>query len=64
MFLRSSTSSAVGCTDSESTKIKSLKTTTYRVYPSKELESIWKKWVSAARKVYNISIEQLNKNQG
>ncbi|NEO10641.1 MAG: helix-turn-helix domain-containing protein [Moorea sp. SIO3I8] len=41
-----------------------MKTTTYRVYPSKELESIWKKWVSAARKVYNISIEQLNKNQG
>jgi len=64
MFWRSSMSSAVGCTDSESTKIKSLKTTTYRVYPSKELESIWKKWVSAARKVYNISIEQLNKNQG
>ncbi|WP_198954194.1 RNA-guided endonuclease InsQ/TnpB family protein [Moorena bouillonii] len=36
----------------------------YQVYPSKELEDIWKKWMAAVRQVYNISIEQLNKNQG
>jgi putative transposase len=34
------------------------------VYPSKELAIIWKKWVSAVRKVYNISIAYLNQNQG
>jgi len=36
----------------------------YRVYPSKELAIIWKKWVAAVRKVYNISIAYLNQNQG
>ncbi|AFZ27869.1 transposase, IS605 OrfB family, central region [Cylindrospermum stagnale PCC 7417] len=36
----------------------------YRVYPTKELEFIWKKWVAAVRKVYNISIAYLNENQG
>lgn len=36
----------------------------YRVYPSKELAVIWKKWVAAVRKVYNISIAYLNQNQG
>ncbi|AOY84883.2 transposase [Moorena producens JHB] len=64
MFSQLSTSSVVGSTDSGSTSEKSLKTVSYRVYPSKELEKIWKKWVSAVRKVYNISIEQLNRNQG
>jgi len=34
------------------------------VYPVKELEFIWKKWVAAVRKVYNISIAYLNENQG
>lgn len=34
------------------------------MYPSKELEVIWKKWVAAVRKVYNISIAYLNSNQG
>ncbi|WP_293098032.1 transposase [Moorena sp. SIOASIH] len=57
-------SSVAGSTDLESISKKSLKTVSYRVYPSKELEKIWKKWISAVRKVYNISIEQLNKNQG
>ncbi|MCW9681701.1 hypothetical protein FJR41_013015 [Dolichospermum planctonicum UHCC 0167] len=50
--------------DSESTKNKSLKTVSYRVYPVKELELIWKKWMAAVRKVYNISIAYLNENQG
>jgi len=36
----------------------------YRVYPTKELEAIWKKWVAATRKVYNLSIAFLNQNQG
>jgi putative transposase len=36
----------------------------YRLYPCKELEIIWKKWVAAVRKVYNISIAYLNENQG
>ena len=34
------------------------------MYPSKELEVIWKKWVGAVRKVYNISIAYLNEHQG
>lgn len=60
----SSMSSVADCTDSESTKNKLLKTVSYRVYPAKELELIWKKWVAAVRKVYNISIAYLNDNQG
>jgi putative transposase len=64
IFLPSSTSSVADCTDSESTKNKLLKTVSYRVYPSKELSVIWKTWVNAVRKVYNISIAYLNKNQG
>jgi putative transposase len=59
-----SMSSVVDCTGLESTKDKLLKTVSYRVYPAKELEIIWKKWVSAVRKVYNISIAYLNENQG
>jgi len=55
---------AADCTDSENTKSKSLKTLSYRVYPTKELEAIWKKWVAATRKVYNLSIAFLNQNQG
>jgi putative transposase len=34
------------------------------VYPCKELEQIWKRWVAAVRKVYNISIAYLNQHQG
>ncbi|MUG96582.1 transposase [Scytonema sp. UIC 10036] len=34
------------------------------MYPSKELAAIWKKWVAAVRKVYNISIAYLNEHQG
>jgi putative transposase len=34
------------------------------VYPGKELTAIWKKWVAAVRKTYNISIAYLNQNQG
>jgi putative transposase len=57
-------SSVADYMDSESTKNKSLKTVSYRVYPVKELELIWKKWIAAVRKVYNISIAYLNENQG
>jgi putative transposase len=64
IFSPSSTSLVADCTDSENTKSKSLKTLSYRVYPSKELEAIWKKWVAAARKIYNISIAFLNQHQG
>jgi putative transposase len=62
--LRDATRTVADCTDSGSTRSKSLKTVSYRVYPVKELEFIWKKWVSAVRKVYNISIAYLNENQG
>ncbi len=34
------------------------------MYPCKELATIWKQWVNAARKVYNISIAYLNEHQG
>jgi putative transposase len=62
--LPSSMYSVADCTDCENTKSKLLKTVSYRVYPSKELAVIWKKWVTAVRKVYNISIAYLNQNQG
>ncbi len=48
IFLPSFMSSVVDCTDCESTKNKLLKTVSYRVYPCKELERIWKKWVAAS----------------
>ena len=64
MFLPSSTPSVSGCEDSPSTKSKSLLTVTYRVYPCRELEKVWKKWIAGVRKVYNISIAYLNENQG
>jgi len=60
----SSTSLVVDCTDCENTKSKFVKTVSYRVYPCKKLAIIWKQWVSAARKVYNISIAYLNEHQG
>ena len=60
---QSSTSLVADCTDSESTKSNSLKTVSYRVYPTKELSKIWKQWVGAVRMVYNISIAYLNEHQ-
>lgn len=62
--LPSSIPLAVDCMDCGSTKSKFVKTVSYRVYPCKELAAIWKQWVSAARKVYNISIAYLNEHQG
>ncbi len=59
-----STSSVADYTDLESTKSKFVKTVSFRVYPCKELATIWKRWVSAVRKVYNISIAYLNEHQG
>jgi putative transposase len=61
--LPSSTSSVAGSTDLESTKSKLLKTVSYRVYPSKALEQVWKRWVYAVRRVYNLSIAYLNQHQ-
>jgi len=60
----SSMSLVVDCPDSGNTKSKFVKTVSYRVYPCKELAIIWKQWVSAVRKVYNISIGYLNEYQG
>lgn len=62
--LPSSTYLAVDCTDLGSTLDKFVKTVSYQVYPCKELAAIWKKWASAVRKVYNISIAYLNEHQG
>lgn len=64
IFLQSSTSLAVGSTVLENTKSESLKTVSYRVYPTKQLEKIWKKWIAAALMVYNIAISYLNEEQG
>lgn len=33
------------------------------MYPTKDLEKIWKQWVAAVRKVYNIAIAYLNEHQ-
>jgi putative transposase len=62
-YWQSSMSSVVDCTDLESTKSKLLKTVSYRVYPIKALERLWKQWVAAVRQVYNISIAYLNEHQ-
>ena len=48
-----STSLAADYTDSASTKKLYVKTLSYRVYPGKALNSLWKQWVGATRKVYN-----------
>jgi putative transposase len=62
-YLPLSMSSVAGFTDLESTKRQYVKTVSYRVYPVKALNSIWKKWVGAYRFVYNLSIAYLNQNQ-
>ena len=64
IYSQSSTSLAVDCTDSESTKSKSLKTLTYRVYPKGQTRKVWMLRVHANRKVYNNAIAYLNKYQG
>lgn len=64
IFWPSFTSSVADYTDSENTKNKLLKTVSYQVYPNKELSIIWKKWIAAVRKVYNISMSYLNEHQG
>jgi len=51
--LPSSTVSAPDSTDSENTKLKSKK---IRVYPSQELNKLWKQWNAACRYVYNQAI--------
>jgi hypothetical protein len=48
-----STVLAADYTDLESTKLCSKK---IRIYPQPELEKIWKQWMAAARRCYNIAI--------
>ncbi|MCC3406677.1 MAG: hypothetical protein JGK17_14000 [Microcoleus sp. PH2017_10_PVI_O_A] len=55
---------AAWVSDSENTNSKYAKTVSYQVYPCHKLGVIRKKWVSAVRKVYNISIAYLDEHQG
>lgn len=64
IYSQSFTSSVIDCTDLESTKNKSLKTLTYRVYPKGETKKIWMLRIHANRKVYNNAIAYLNQHQG
>jgi putative transposase len=64
IYSPSSTSLVADCTDLESTKSKSLKTLTYRVYPKGETRKIWMLRIHANRKVYNNAIAYLNQHQG
>ncbi|MEG5059002.1 hypothetical protein QUB60_12770 [Microcoleus sp. A2-C5] len=50
--------------NSEITNNKYAKTLSYQIYRCHKLAAIWKKWVSAVRKVYHISITYLNEHQG
>jgi putative transposase len=50
---QSFTASAVDCTDSESTNLKSKK---IRIYPTSELNKVWRKWLAACRYCYNQAI--------
>ncbi len=59
IFSPYSTALAADSTDSESTKLKSKK---IKVYPSRELNQVWRKWLAAVRFCYNqaISHQRLN----
>ncbi|MBW4639697.1 MAG: transposase [Gloeocapsa sp. UFS-A4-WI-NPMV-4B04] len=58
-----STASQVDCTDSENTSLRSKK---IQIYPSPELNRIWKQWSAACRYVYNqaISYQKANGRTG
>jgi putative transposase len=51
--LQSCTALVVDCTDSENINLKSKK---IRIYPSQELNKVWRKWLAACRYCYNIGI--------
>lgn len=57
--LQSSTVSQPGSTDLENTSLKSLK---IRVYPSRSLHPIWKKWLAASRYCFNQGIAYQRKH--
>ena len=50
---QSSTALVVDSTDSESINLKSLK---IRIYPSQELNKVWRKWLAACRYCFNQAI--------
>lgn len=57
--LPSSTASQVDCTDCENTSLKSRK---IQIYPSPELNRVWKQWNAACRYAYNQAIAWLKLN--
>ncbi len=57
--LQSSTASVQGSTGSESTSLKCRK---IQIYPSLELNRVWKQWSAACRYVYNQAIAYQKKN--
>lgn len=59
IFWQSSTASAVGSTDYESTSLRCRK---IQIYPSLELNRVWKQWSAACRYVYNQAIAYQKKN--
>lgn len=60
---KSSTVSQVDCTDLENTSLRSKK---IQIYPSPELNRIWKQWSAACRYVYNqaVSYQKANGRTG
>lgn len=61
--LQSSIASQVDCTDSLSTSLRCRK---IQIYPSPELNRVWKQWSAACRYVYNqaISYQKANRRTG
>jgi putative transposase len=58
--LQSSTTSAVDCTPSQSINLKSHK---LRIYPSQELNKVWRKWLAACRYCFNQAIAMQRKKR-
>lgn len=56
--LQSSTDRVVDCTDGDSIKLKSHK---LRIYPSQELNKVWRKWLAACRYCFNQAIAMQRK---
>lgn len=58
--LQSSTDRVVDCTLDESIKLKSQK---IRIYPSQELNKVWRKWLAACRYCFNQAIAMQRKKR-
>ena len=58
--LQSSTALVVDSTDSESINLKSLK---IRIYPTQELNKVWRKWLAACRYCFNQAIAMQRKKR-